>query len=176
MSPDARPRAERDMKPAPTRHALKVADEVWITTALLHRDHPERSDFTVREIMDRVARENLTGSVRGSVHVHVIQHCVANRPPNPAGYRMLLETGYGRRRLYRPGDPHHPDRRGRVVPERQAFPEGYLPLLDWYESQYARQATQKTPDPLLALRGSGRELWAEEHADDYVKRLREGWA
>jgi hypothetical protein len=27
-------------------------------------------------------------------------------------------------------------------------------------------------DPLLALRGSGRSLWADEHADEYVKRLR----
>jgi hypothetical protein len=30
-------------------------------------------------------------------------------------------------------------------------------------------------DPLLALRGSGKELWADEHADDYVRHLREGW-
>jgi hypothetical protein len=163
------------MSRAQTRHALKVADEVWIAAALLHRDHPEHSDFTVREIMERVEREKVIGTVRGSVHVHIIQHCVANRPPNPAGYRMLLETSYGRRRLYRPGDPYHPDRRGRVVPERQDLPARYLPLLDWYESNYARQVAQKEPDPLLALRGSGRELWADEHADDYVKRLREGW-
>jgi hypothetical protein len=31
-------------------------------------------------------------------------------------------------------------------------------------------------DPLLALRGSGRELWADEQADQYVRRLREGWS
>jgi hypothetical protein len=164
------------MSRSQTRHGLKVADEVWIATALLHRDHPKRSDFTVREILDRVGHENLTGVVRGSVHVHVIQHCVANRPPNPAGYRLLLETSYGRRRLYRPGDPHHPERRGRTVPERQNLPERYRTLLDWYESHYSGQAPQKEPDPLLALRGSGRELWADEHADAYVKRLREGWA
>jgi len=30
-------------------------------------------------------------------------------------------------------------------------------------------------DPLLALHGSGRDLWADEHADEYVNRLREGW-
>ena len=29
-------------------------------------------------------------------------------------------------------------------------------------------------DPLLALRGSGKDLWADEHADDYVQRLRGG--
>ncbi len=30
-------------------------------------------------------------------------------------------------------------------------------------------------DPLLSLRGSGRELWRDEHADEYVRRLRDGW-
>jgi hypothetical protein len=30
-------------------------------------------------------------------------------------------------------------------------------------------------DPLLALIGSGKELWADEHADEYVRRIREGW-
>jgi hypothetical protein len=30
-------------------------------------------------------------------------------------------------------------------------------------------------DPLLALYGSGKDLWADEHADEYVRRLREGW-
>jgi len=175
MSP-TRAQAGRATKRSQLRQPLKVADEVWIATVLLHRDHPERADFAVREIMDRVDRERMTGSVRRSVHVHVIQHCVANRPPNPAGYRMLFETTYGRRRLYRPGDPQHQDRRGRIVPERQHLPERYGPLLDWYESHYARQATKKQPDPLLELRGSGRELWANEHADDYVKRLREGWS
>ena len=31
------------------------------------------------------------------------------------------------------------------------------------------------PDPLLELLGSGREIWANEHADEYVRRLREDW-
>jgi hypothetical protein len=30
-------------------------------------------------------------------------------------------------------------------------------------------------DPLLALYGSGKILWADEHADEYVRRLREDW-
>jgi hypothetical protein len=30
-------------------------------------------------------------------------------------------------------------------------------------------------DPLLRLIGSGKDLWADEHADEYVRRLREGW-
>jgi hypothetical protein len=36
------------------------------------------------------------------------------------------------------------------------------------------KAYLKRDDPLLALRGSGKELWADEHADEYVRRLREG--
>ena len=30
-------------------------------------------------------------------------------------------------------------------------------------------------DPILALRGMGREIWADEDADAYVARLRQGW-
>ncbi len=30
-------------------------------------------------------------------------------------------------------------------------------------------------EPLLQLYGSGRVLWADEHADEYVRRIREGW-
>jgi hypothetical protein len=30
-------------------------------------------------------------------------------------------------------------------------------------------------DSLLQLRGSGRELWADEHADEYIARLRSDW-
>lgn len=36
-------------------------------------------------------------------------------------------------------------------------------------------SAQIESDPLLALRGSGKDLWADEHADEYVRRLREGW-
>ena len=28
-------------------------------------------------------------------------------------------------------------------------------------------------DTLLKLRGSGRKLWANEHADEYIRRLRD---
>jgi hypothetical protein len=82
-----------------------VADEVWIATALLHREHPDREDFTVAEIVARAREEGVTPQLRPGVYVHATQHCVANRPPNPGRYRMLLETGSNRKRLYRPGDP-----------------------------------------------------------------------
>ncbi len=159
------------------RHELKVADEVWLAAALLHREHPDRADFTVAEIVERARQEGLTPDLRPGVYVHVILHCVANRRPNPARYRMLFETAPNRRRLYRPGDPADEARRGaKVTPVRAAIPPKCHPLLDWYERDYAPQRGLKPEaDALLALRGSGRELWADEHADQYVRRLREGW-
>ena len=30
-------------------------------------------------------------------------------------------------------------------------------------------------DSLLSVRGTGKQLWADEHADVYVRRLREDW-
>ena len=30
-------------------------------------------------------------------------------------------------------------------------------------------------DPILALRGLGKEVWTDEDADDYVRRLRVDW-
>ncbi len=30
-------------------------------------------------------------------------------------------------------------------------------------------------DPLLAAIGSGRHIWQDEHADEYINKLRSGW-
>jgi hypothetical protein len=156
---------------------LKVADEVWIATALLHREHPESPDFTVDEIVERAKKEGLHKPFRRGVYVHAIQHCVANRPPNPGRYRMLLETRPGHRRLFRMGDSYDPQREGaKITPKRENLPPGYSSLLHWYSDWSARSASSAMKrDPLLALRGSGKHLWADEHADEYVRRLREGW-
>ena len=163
--------------PAPSTVELKVADEVWIAAALLHREHPGQPDFAVEEIVARAQAEGLTGSLRPGVYVHVVQHCVANRPPNPGRYRMLFETSPGRRRLFREGDTYHPAREGaKIAPHLENLPNGYGGLLTWYRD-WCSQASPSAPqaDPLLSLLGSGRRLWADEHADAYVRRLREGW-
>lgn len=160
------------------RLLVKVADEVWIATALLHREHPQRTDFTVEEILDRARKEAITGEVlRPGVYVHIIQHCVANRRPNPGRYRMLFESAPGHRRLYRPGDPYDPEREGgKMVPALADLPTACRTLLDWYRDWSSAAASGACKaDPLLELRGSGNQLWQDEHADDYVRRLREGW-
>ena len=161
-----------------TKTSIKVADEVWVATALLHYEDPRRQDFTIQEITKRAEREAIHGTLRPSFYVHVDQHCVANRPPNPARYLMLYETSRGRRRLYRPSDPHHPDRKGaKIVPERDGIPPEYRYLLDWYAKEYVSQAegSALAPDPILSLRGLGKEVWASEDPDEYVRRMREGW-
>ncbi len=163
--------------PVVSKPRIKVADEVWIAMALLHREQPAQLDFTVEEIVERAAREAIGGPIRPGVYVHVVQHCVANRPPNPGRYRMLLETGPGRRRLYRKGEAYHPAREGaKITPNQEDMPYAYNGLLAWYRD-WCSAAASSAPkaDPLLCLLGSGKQLWADEHADEYVRRLREGW-
>ena len=155
---------------------IKVADEVWLAAAALHREHPNRVDFSVGEIMAKAEAEAATGKpLRPGVRVHVHLHCVANKAPNPGRYRMLYESAPGRRRLFRPGDPCHPQRStGKDIPARDALPAKYRDLVDWYSQQYAG-ANGQADDPVLALRGLGKEIWVDEEADAYVRRQRAGW-
>jgi hypothetical protein len=156
---------------------MKVADEVWLATALLHREHPTQADFEIEQIMQRAALAAGSRALRPGVYVHVVQHCVSNRPPNPGRYRMLYETTPGRRRLFRTGDNYDPAREGaKTMPMREDLPSEYVNLLDWYRD-WNRDRTEDRikNDPLLALYGSGKDLWADEHADEYIQRLREGW-
>ena len=163
------------------RTQLRVADEVWIGTALLHREKPDRPDFSIEEVRLRVVEERLVTPVRPGVYVHIDQHSVANRPPNPGRYRMLHATTSGRRRLFRPGDPVHPAREGaKSIPAREDVPESLRWLLDWYAESYSRSAPSPEAvadlDPLLALQGSGAHLFTDETPDEYVARLRREWS
>jgi len=173
--------------------ALRIADGVWIATALLHREHPDRPDFTEAEIQARFLAEGLPrGKNPSSLPTNINSHCVANRsrsrkksdPSKVQGgpYRILYETRSGFRRLFRPGDDFHPDRiqtrkPSKSVPKIGEIPEEYRELLDWY-GKWAEPCSAVLPipniddDPLLRLRGSGRHIWADEHADEYVENLR----
>jgi hypothetical protein len=90
---------------------------------------------------------------------------------------MLYETTEGRRRLYRESDPCHPDREGgKITPDPAEIPPEYADLRKWY-GDWSKQTTRSVveDDPVLRAMGSGKELWADEPADEYVRRLREGW-
>lgn len=161
----------------PANQDIRVADEVWLATASLHRGRPDAQDFAIAEIMAQAEAAHVAGlPLRPGVKVHVYLHCVANRPPNPGRYRMLFETASGRRRLYRPSDPCHPLRSsGKTVPKRAEIAAADRELIDWYENVYAAGVSGTAADPILALRGLGREIWAKEDADAYVRRQREAW-
>ena len=157
--------------------ATRVADEVWIATALLHRENPDREAYTIDEIVDRARQEKVHSKLRAGVRVHAALHCVANREPNPARLRMLYATGKNTRRLWRPGDPAHALRKGKSIPDRREIPAKYHKLLDWYASDYVRRASSNSGwlAGVLSLQGAGREIWAGQDPDEYVRMLREGW-
>jgi bifunctional DNA-binding transcriptional regulator/antitoxin component of YhaV-PrlF toxin-antitoxin module len=126
---------------------MRIADSVWLATALLHRENSNASDFSVQEIIEKASNEKLVQGFRPGLPVHASKHCVANKPPNPGRYRILVETTRGRRRLFRAGDPFHPDRQsGKIRPDRADLPFEYQSLVDWYDEVYAKQSSAAVPD------------------------------
>ncbi len=160
---------------------LMLADRIWIAVAMLHRGSPERKDFAKEEIRRKLRETGLMDGLKSnSVSAHLKEHLVANVPPSSTKYLMLYETRPGFLRLFRPGDNIDPGRQSRRpskhMPRRDEISAEYHPLLDWYE-EWSREAPspQRRPyedDPLIRLIGSGRDIWADEHADEYVERLR----
>lgn len=116
----------------------------------------------------------MTEYPRSSIYAHLHQHCVANVEPSSGKYRMFTRLADGRLRLFQPGDYVHPKRRGKIHPEPEALPSSYRELLDWYDRQCAKPRSPAV-DPVLAMRGVGKELWRGVDADTYVASLREGW-
>ena len=154
---------------------IRVADEVWIATALLHRRHPDRSDFSVDENVMRAKAENVAYErLHDELWEHAVQHCVVNNEYDPGRYRMLFQTAKGRRRLFKPEDPFCIGRNlGRFTPRKDEMPQKYRELIDWYWNEYVGGG-RHAADPILSLRGLGKAIWADEDADAYVERLRDG--
>lgn len=164
---------------------LRLADRIWIAVATLHQLFPQAGGFTRLEIREELERSGLgNGTNPLSVNAHLNQHLVANVRPSTGKYTMLfdtlVETRTGSLRLYRPGDFIDPRRRSRRgskhMPKREEIPSQYHHLLDWYEEWCRQQAASSIPDwehdPLIQLIGSGKHIWADEHADQYVENLR----
>jgi hypothetical protein len=154
---------------------LKIADEVFIATAVLHKENPDRDGFKIGEIVDRVA--NLFGDSRPGVRVHASVHCVANRPPDPAPHRMLFELENHRRRLLKSGDAVHPQRKGKIWPDAESVPPEYRDLIEWAKQRFEEGEPPRARwlDGLFQMRGMGRELWKGQDPDEYVRELRENW-
>jgi len=127
---------------------MTIADSVWLATALLHRGDIQASDFSVQEIIQKSLAARGEG-YRPGVPVFTSKHCVANKPPNPLRYRMLFATTRGRRRLFRAGDPFHPDRQdGKIRPDKKDLAAEYQSLVDWYDEVYSRRPVSPPPHPL----------------------------
>jgi hypothetical protein len=160
---------------------LLLADRIWLAVAMLHRELPDREDFSKDEIRSKLREARLDeGLKRASISAHLKEHMVANAPPSSTRYRMLFETRPGHLRLFRPEDTPHPLRQtgkpSKHMPKRDEVDQQFHPLLDWYEDWIKKQPSSGTPnyddDPLIRLIGSGRHIWADEHADEYVENLR----
>lgn len=154
---------------------IRVADECWLALALLHRENPDRLSFSPSEIYDRLKEEGVYAEIRPGVKPHIYLHNVANRPPNSARYRLFYRLEDDTLRLFRPDDDYDPSRNGKTKPQRSDLPEKYHPLLDWYENEYCKRGTVDDVDPVLAMRGVGKEIWADEGGDAYVERERNAW-
>jgi hypothetical protein len=163
---------------------LLIADRIWIATALLHQQNPSQEFFTKDKIREKLDSEGLSAGIeRGTLNAHLKEHLVANVPPSSGKYRMLFESTPGHLRLFRPGDLTHPARiqqrkPSKSIPKRNEIPTQYWPLLDWYDAWCEQAHAPDRPinwedDPLIRLIGSGKHIWADEHADEYVNRLRE---
>lgn len=169
--------------------SFKLADRIWIAVAQLHRDAPAREGFSRAEIRAKLRNTGLMDLAvplkPKSVTNHLGEHLVANLPASGSRYRMLFEIPPGILRLFRAGDSVDPSRLPRrpgkyvpkITPKQDEIPADYWPLLDWYESW--SKETHATPapinwedDPLIRLIGSGKHIWADEHADEYVENLR----
>jgi hypothetical protein len=52
----------------------------------------------------------------------------------------------------------------------------YFKILSWCNRRFPAFIARKSAhDPLLHARGSGKYLWVDEHADEYVENLRKDW-
>ena len=157
---------------------IRVADEIWIAAASLHRDHPDRADFTIGEIMARAESANVTGVKP----LRPESRCMPTFTALPTGLRIQAGIACSSKRRMgaaacsRSGDPCHPLRAaGKDMPKRHEIPSGFRDLIDWYVGEYAGGASDDPEDPVLSLRGLGAEIWADEDADAYVRRQRSGW-
>jgi hypothetical protein len=164
--------------------SIKVADEVWVATSILHREQPEREGFTVAEIVDMASREKLTERIRPGVAIHAYQHCVANRRPNPGNHKMLFALPNRERRLFRAGDVHHPYREGgKITPEPDDLPVRYRSLVEWYLVEYASAGSDRSPasvnrtlDGSLSIWDQIERIWAEVPVEERVKLPSDGAA
>ena len=129
---------------------IKVADEVWIGCALLHKENPQEVAFSNSQVTKRIEQENIYGSIRPGIQVHISTHCVANTPAQPNKCRMLYRLPDGRKRLFKETDDFDGSRQnGKTTPNTEDIPQKYIFLIDWYVGEYNNKGkrTEIPPPP-----------------------------
>jgi len=158
---------------------LKAADLVWLAAAHLQKEHQDRVGFSPDEILKKALEiEPESGFSQGTLRTHISRHCVANLPPAGAQHRMLTRNPNGSYRPYLHGDEYHPARAsGKTCPDAHAIPSKYKDLIAWFHNEYdSPPRALPDEDPLLALRGLGKELWKElGGGEKFIRDLRANW-
>ena len=158
---------------------MKAADLVWLSTAQLQREQRNRAGFSPDEILKKAdVMEPHHGFSVNTIRTHISRHCVANIPPAGAIHRMLTRNANSTYRLYRFGEEYDPGRaRGKTCPDMNAIPSKYKELMEWFRREYEkRRELSADEDPLLALRGLGKELWKElGGGEKFIHELRANW-
>lgn len=174
-----------DFMASPTyaKEHIKVADELFLILALLHREHPDEEAFPMGQILERARQEGLgtSRSDQKSLRVHAYEHAAANMPPGRQGgrYRIAFRQEDGRIRLLQPTDYVHPGRHQKIYPDENEIPERYRELLEWAKRRW-KSVNVPTKQSgwlkgLQGLRGLGKSAWAGIDPDKYVEELREDW-
>ena len=154
---------------------IRVADEVWIAAALLHRRYPGREDFTVGEIVRRAADERVTGGGGGAAGGAVPRLSPLRRQP-AAQPGALPDAGRdleGAAAAVSPGRSLPPAARRRQGGARAARGAGALSRADRLvpAGLCGRGAPAAEDDPILALGGAG-PAPAGGDPDAWLARLR----
>lgn len=156
-----------------------IPTRIWIGASLLHRDGLE--EFTGPRLIEKVRSLPFNQTEKSTLYAMLSQHVTANRPPTSFRLRYLLRLPSAERtlhlRLYRPGDECHPDRiHGKVSPAPDELPEPYRDLHEWYWQTYVpTRSPASAPDPILALRGLGKEVWQSLGGTKFIDELRADW-
>ena len=146
--------------------------------ASLTREQPDQSGFSHDEILKTVHELMPNhGFKLSTIRTHITSHCVANKKPDPGKHRKLFLNADGTYRLYRPGDEYHAGRKdGKLLPDVNRIPKEYCDLLDWYHAKHLRTRKAVESDPILALRGLGKEhLLRMGGGEKFLRDLRSGW-
>lgn len=127
----------------PARGRLPAAVAVWIAAATMQREQGLDAVFSNRQIIARVRELGYCPEVsRNALAAAVSVHGVANAPASPGMHRYLYRTGRAQYRLYRPGDPFDPTRKGgSPTPASYILPASCKNLLPWYVNEYCAQAS-----------------------------------